>query len=1419
MTLLRNNGTINGTTVTVNTTSSTGVIDNATGASTIEATIQNTATDVPTLNLISRIIDNAGTIQAFGGTKESNGVLNITSPSTLTISGQTGGFLTNFSSAVRLTADGNITIGNSSSNPFSNLTAANGLGSFSVTTPDIFTSPLTGIAVATNAAGTVGGAISITVGSLAFNGTGPAGALNLSSTGASSSLIIPVSVDITGAKGLTVGSAAGDVTVAVSGFGPTNVVTLITKQSLVLDTTPALFNINGSSLTLTGTKSVLVQGDLTLSTAPGTDLTINSPSTTPFLIGGATTNGQNGITGGQGMTAYQLLINTPGSVVELQKGTAAPGVVLNGVNGVTVNAKGLTINQFANVISGGVGSTGLTLTAATGTLNYTNLNTTGNPTNFTSLINLNDGSGTLTLGSGATGSTQTMLSVGSTATGGGTFNINAEAIAYGSGGILFNATDGVNGGAVNLTLTGATAIKVGTGAGNISANVSSNSVSGNGIFDLTTSGGVTATNLFNATTPSQSAIQFGATGSGKLILDADGSASKLSLKGITGIDINTIALTSHSTTAFVMSGATGGNGIIDGTSGTPAVITAGVLTVSNSGQVATNGVNINSVANVLQQLSITSGTSINFSLNQSIITGPNSAVSPGTGGIITLSTPSFILGGTGLSLAAAGGTSTGGNISVTSTSTSALVTIGTGAGMIALDVSNTQGNIGGTVSVKSEGALTVDGSAINFGANTNVGSTLNLTSGFGGNLLLNNASSLSGLHFGTINLTSGGTKTFLLNGAIAGSNGIGTFTGLDSLTAGTINITAQGGTAIDTTGEMFLVNQLSLTTTGTISIASNQTIAVSPDGIVGSGSVTGNGGTININAGSISGTQMNLSAIGSNSANTVGGNINIVASTTAASPIVLGTFGATKGLFFDVSDDGGKATGTISVSNAGNDVSVGASTAFSFGTAGGGSLTLSGNNILISSATSLNGLSSISIKSNSASTFEFGNAKTNGFQDSSPETLTATNIIIGNSGGGLDTTGNVIVSANAITLNTSGLLNFGANLSATPLSGNGGSIIITAGNVNVFAGLALSAAGTTGTGGSVMITLTGTKFSGTSGLIIGSSGLSVDVSNAAGTGGGKVNISDGTGFTADLSAVNLGGSFAVGKGANLTLSATGALLLSKVSTVSAIGLNDLSFVSSSGQAFQLGGATTNGISDAGLTLTAGNITITNNSGAITNGSLVGLSGTTSVTLTAQTNIGASGANNQVVVAGTPSLTLNAGGNAYVSTTGTTGITNANVASALQVTGSAGNLAVGGASPANFSAGSVNISYNNASAGNTNSLTLNSIATTNGDLTVSSNAENLMVAPGASLSTTNGNITLSNTDLTNAAANINIGAGSTIHGSGAASNFNQGNVYIVIGAAPPAFTPALGTIPGATVLSTSGAATSPSVLQLATPTAR
>ena len=1143
-----NNGLIDGTVVTVNAFS----IDNAAGAA-LRATLQTLPTDIPTLTLNTTAIDNQGEIRAVGDTKRSPGVLSINSTKGLTITGVDGGFTTDFSSTVSLTAAGDIVIGGNNgvvnSNPFSAIESNPGLGVFNVETTGTLKSTISNISVTATSEGDYG-TINILAKGIEYNGLGAAPVYNFTATGDNDSASqTPVSVQITGKQGITFGNAAGNFNVVVTGFDSTNTNQFITPTDLNVNM--ANLVLNGTGLIIEGTKSLLINGNI----VGGDTVTITTANKKDFLIGDATTNGQTGIVAGEGISSTKnLTINAPGKIY------INSGYDISAGEQTTLNAPGLIVNDGGDAH----GKVALNTGAAT-KAEYSNFNTNGFLSAFELKIST---AGTLTLSSGSN-QVETHLSVGinpdgaDNLAGGGSFIITASDLKFSPKGILFDASsDGPgtpNGGTVDITLSTTKLVKVGLGNGAIRARVEADapmSAEGAGSFLLSTVGAIQATDVLTG------AIGFGDGGA----LALRSSTSTVTASQVSGKTYNLFQLFSNSTTALSMSNA-GKNGVKDDT--TVFGIGGGNIDITNNGgAVVTNGAYLPAVT-----LSLTAATDLDLRGNNFLVVGPDP---DGKGGTMNLTGARILVNNantptTGIVLIADGGTQSGAVVNITTSDTSSNGNIYIDApntrGAMAIDVSGAAG-IGAAVTVTSGNALKVSGNGLNFGTAMNSkGSSLTLATGQandtgykGGNLVFNDATSstLAGLAFGTVTFNSGSSSAFLLSGANVNSgNGLSDGT----LTAGKIVVTPQTGLGIiDTTGYSAITNSLELSAT-TINYAANQTIAVVADGAVGSGDNTGNGGSIKITAidnrfSNQGGVLLQAQANGA-IAESTGGTIEVNDSSTRT--LTLGAGGFT----FDVTNAGAapdQRAGSVTVNKANNDLIVNGN-AFTYGVNDGGTLELTtSNSMLITNVGALNGsfLDKITLETNgSDGPFQFGSATDNGFVDVNP-TLTAKEIEIKTTGlnAGINTaTGTVL--ANILTLDTTGNINFasggGLSVLTNAVNNNGGSMYLTA---NAFtqsggnAGYTLDASGAAGgAGGVIDITLTG------SGVVnVDSGNLNVDISNgSAGEAGGVFQISANGNINLDFAAVDVGSNFG-GQGPNISAMSNGILSVANAALIANVGL-------------------------------------------------------------------------------------------------------------------------------------------------------------------------------------------------------------------------------------------------------------------------
>jgi len=1458
-----NNGLIDGLAVTVNAVS---IVN--TGA--LQSTLQTNEEDIPTLTLNTQSINNTGVIQAIGVAKQSEGVLNINSTKDLLIVGDAGSFVTDFFGTVALTADGDINIGDGVNDPFSALNT--GMGVFSVNTTGEFQSQMPGISVAANADGEYG-TIDIVAKDIVYNGAGVAPVFNLTAVGDDDSAgVEPVSVQLTGKNGITIGGASGNLNVSTTGYD---------SESFNTFTTPGNLNVNmsnlildGTGLTLVGTKNLLVNGNI----VAGDEVIITTANKKAFLIGNATVAGITGIAAGEGITANEsITINTPGKV------TVSSTFALTAGEDVILNSPGLILENGGDILPIDPVASALEVTlnaGASSKAEYTNLN----PLGFLSaaVLNLNT-TGVMTLDSGGGNQVQTYLSIGQNPAneggnpGGGSFIINAGSLKFSSRGIFFDASSdpgalngGPNGGEVDITLTTTKIVKVGLGNGEIRADVGTTAgyddPEGTGNFFIQTVGAIQAKEILLG------AVDFGA-GGGAFSLNS--TTSTVSVEDVSGISLNLFQLSSGSSTTMQLENA-GKNGIKDAV----AVILGGNLVFENVGVLDTNGVVLQGVA-----LTLTSQTEVDTRDNDSFEVFEVG----GDGGEITISGPTLTMGTNGLLLIAEGGLTTPATVSVTTTALGQAGDIEIGPigtrNALAIDVSDTGGGDGAIVTVVAGGNLLVDGFGLDFGLAANsVDSSLTLTSGqasdsvSGGTLTFNNANAatLDGLRYGQVFINSGSEDTFVLSGANVNS-GNGFSNG--ALTAGQITINPRGGLGvIDTTGFAMVTNQLSLA--GSTIFFDNQTIAVVADSVlVGTGAATGNGGSM-----IISGSDLRFD-------NSGGVLLTAIATTGTGGIITVNDSGTrdleigAEGFSFDVSNPGAQEAGTVNVTQSNADLEVDAS-AFEFGTNDGGVLNLdAAGNMRITNIAALNSanLSNANFVTQgdvgSTSAFQFGGAAANngnGFVDVNP-TFSAQVVTINTSGAGagIDTSTGTI-QTNDLTLTTTGNINFlsGGTLAVTsdPVNFSGGTMQLKANSltqtgVGGFTLAAVAAPG--GQGGNISVTITGTDT-----FQLGGGFLNVDVSNdGAGSGGGSFQLINGGNINADLSAVDFGSNFG-GDGPTLLLQANGILNVANASTVANLGDGtNVTFSSRSSQAFVLGGAAagTNGIQDNGLTYNisdlvisntglaqtatvAGNITpgltdtiivtdsslpdgfvevsytfvtgdtrdtiaaalaaaingnldlaaigvtatsdgnvvnlvasgvgttfatevdkgsrleleTTANGGNIEMGTATSLTGANSgtVTLTASNSIGTVDQFIELNAGAGGSVILNAGNDAFVTTVGDVSAFAYNVGDVATIDASGGD--VGNMSG---TVGSLNFQWSGPGA-NTNSVTVGSLTSTNGDLLVQSQAETLTIT--GSTTANFGNIIFLNQRLGGA---IDIQDGTELTGRGAVTALNQGNVYI------------------------------------------
>jgi hypothetical protein len=214
-----------------------------------------------------------------------------------------------------------------------------------VTAGGNFTTAQPGITVLADGKGD-GGTVNIAASNILFTAA-PAGAFALSAngttgTGGSITLNLPG----TATAGITIGGAANDYSITAQGQGGGGTVSLTTPGQLNVTTTGTDFLVNatqtgysgaGATVSLEGTKGVLINGDLDTRFSPtdnAGNITIISGAKTAFAIGGSaatTTNGQINVANNDGLFGNIVTITDASGV------TVATGNFLSGSNSVVIN--------------------------------------------------------------------------------------------------------------------------------------------------------------------------------------------------------------------------------------------------------------------------------------------------------------------------------------------------------------------------------------------------------------------------------------------------------------------------------------------------------------------------------------------------------------------------------------------------------------------------------------------------------------------------------------------------------------------------------------------------------------------------------------------------------------------------------------------------------------------------------------------------------------------------------------------------------------------------------------------------------------------------------------------------------------------------------------------------------------------------
>lgn len=889
--------------------------------------------------------------------------------------------------------------------------------------------------------------------------------------------------------------------------------------------------------------------------------------------------------------------------------------------------------------------------------------------------------------------------------------------------------------------------------------------------------------------------------------------------GLAGLGFGTVTFNSGSSSAFLLSGANvnSGNGlsgagdlaaghiVINPRAGLGIINTSGYGMLTNNLEL--NGSTIsfdNQTIAVLSDGSLANGYQVGTGNN----TGNGGSISI-TGTDLRFSNQGGVLLQAQADSAVAG--SVGGTIEITDSSTRAL---NLNADGFSFDVSNAGvgvGQKGGSVTVnKTNNNLLVDGNAFTYGAN--VGGLLDLSSS--ANLLISNGSALNGYFLDKVTLEStGGKQPFQFGGAT--DNGFADPASV--FTAREVEINSTGTNAgIDTSTGTVSAYILTLNTSGNVNFLSG-------------GGVTALANPLNDNGGSIYITAAGLTQSGGNAGYTLtaaaggaggaGGLIDITL--TGTNDLNIGT----GDLNLNVSNDGaGSAGGIVHVKNNGN-INLDFA-AVEFGSNFGGQgpdVNVQANGILHVENASL--IANIGLGGGQLSNAQvIGTIAQDNFQ-----VITITNPAL--PGGFLN-----IMYTNQSTDTVQSIADAFAALinSNLELQNLGVSAIV---DENAQLTLRSTTSGTTYSvsynpdpdfhleNGDPILAINLSTF--TTGLTLGSKSSQAFV--LGGAAAGANGIAD-NGLTLDIGAINIsnvgliqtatiGGPAKIGVTDSITV--TDARLADGFVTVSytyvdgdsrdvmatnlanAINANvELQAIgvtaSSASDVINLSAiaSTTSFSAEAGKT---SKVTLATSAegGNIEQGTLVSLGGASTIGPVALNASGAVGTATEAILiaSGAGAVNVSAGLDANVEIGNTVNTINTTVGGTANILVTGGDVgAVSG------SAGTLNFEYAGG-VGNTATVGLASFQTTNGDLNFISNAESLNVS--GTVGSSFGNILIQNLS-TLGTANIDIAASTKILGSGAVTALNQGNVTIVIGAAPPAFVPVDGVAPaGVTIRETAG----------------
>ncbi|MFZ4704656.1 MAG: beta strand repeat-containing protein, partial [Bacteroidales bacterium] len=926
--------------------------------------------------------------------------------------------------------------------------------------------------------------------------------------------------------------------------------------------------------------------------------------------GGVRIDNSNGVTLGAAKTITYLLTMTSGTLnmanTNLTIGSLTGSGNLTHSSG-TAGARTLTIGSdgtspaaYSGVISNGTATSVAVTKSGTGTLTLSGDNT------YTGATTIN--AGTLKLGSStALGAVagNTVIASGAVLDMNGQSVGNEELEIQGTGissaGALINSsgTAASLSGDINNTLSDAGVYSVGgssdiTLTGNVQGRITkvstniltlSGTVDNVGLGITVNAGSVVLAKASNGGVHSLGGAGFTVSG-GTLKLGGSGGDQIYDFTGNTIINSGTFDLNGQNETisAFIGSGGT-----ILNNGGSASTLTAGIDNSSKTysgiianGSSGAGGMSLVKVGTGIQTLSGINTYSGTTTVNGGTLKAGVVTQAFGVGSAVTLAnTAGVVLDITGYSNtigSLTGGGGTGGNVTLGTTATLTVGSDNTSPAAFAGVISGT----GGALTKTGNGTLTLSGANTFTGLTTVNGGILE----YGvNNALSNGAVTISGGSLDILTFSDAVGAVTLTSGSIDGTSGVLTGTSY-TMQSGSVSAILAGaiGLSKTTTGTVILSGAntytgLTTISAGTLKLGADGGTINTPLGTTGAGTTVTSGAALDLNGFTL-GTNEALTLNGTGISN--GG--ALMNSGTAATYSGLITLGSASSIV------GG--TGTISISNAGT--ITGATFGLTLGGAQGGTLssilgTTSGTLTKADAGTwTLSGASTYTgITTISAGTIKLGAA---GSGANSPLGVIG-GLTSVTSGAALDLNGITLVTAEPLTLNGTGISGSGAltNNSATAASYSG---LITLGST----GVSIEA-----NAGNINITNASTITGATFGLTLGGA-QGGTLTSILGTTSGTLTKADAGTWT--LSGANTyTGATTISAG---TLKLGAAERIANTSTLTVTGTFDLAGFSETVAALSGAGIVTSTAAGT-LTLTVGDASNTSFSGVIQNGSATSVS--------------------------------------------------------------------------------------------------------------------------------------------------------------------------------------------------------------------